>query len=216
MPTKRRTGKPRAAPKGNGGHWVGKSIPRKEEGRLLRGQGKFVDDYKLPGMLFLRFVRSPYAHARVTHIDVSEAAASPGVVCTLTGPEVAEMCKQPFPEIGPPPGANIKDYPMGVDKVRYQGEPIAAVVADTQWTADDAAELVRVDYEALEPVIDTEDALADKSILHESAGTNLVYRGKFEYGEVDKAFREAAYVVSIDRMHFHRFSSTPLRWKSVV
>ncbi|HXE89961.1 MAG TPA: xanthine dehydrogenase family protein molybdopterin-binding subunit [Terriglobales bacterium] len=209
----RKTGAPQ---KGNGAHWVGKPVPRKEEGRLLRGQGKFVDDYKLPGMLFLRFVRSPYAHARVTGIDVSEAAAHPGVVCTLTGPEVAGLCKQPFPEIGPPPGANIKDFPMAVDKVRYQGEPVAAVVAETQVAADDAAELVRVDYEALDPVIDTEDALADKSILHESAGTNLVYRGTFEYGDVDKAFRDAAYVVSIDRMHFHRFSSTPLECAGVI
>jgi 2-furoyl-CoA dehydrogenase large subunit len=195
---------------------VGKSIPRKEEDRLLRGRGKFVDDYKLTGMLYLRFVRSPYAHARITGIDVSEAEAYPGVVCTLTGPEVAQMCKQPFPEIGPPPGANIRDFPMGTDKVRYQGEPIVAVVAETQLAAEDAAELVRVDYDALEPVIDSEDALLDKSILHESTGTNLVYRGTFDYGDVDKAFKQAAYVVHIDKMHFHRFSSTPLECQAVI
>ncbi|MGH9649054.1 MAG: hypothetical protein ACRD3I_01150, partial [Terriglobales bacterium] len=153
--------------------WVGQSVRRKEEARLVRGQGRFVDDNKLQGMLHLRFVRSPYAHARVVSVDVSEAAAHPGVVCTLTGAEVAAMV-QPFIEIGPPPGGKIVDYPMGADKVRYQGEPVAAVVAESLLAAEDAAELVRVDYEALDPVIDAEDALKDKSILHASSGTNVV------------------------------------------
>ena len=82
--------------------------------------------------------------------------------------------------------------------------------------ADDAAELVQVEYEALDPVVDAEAALTDKSILHDEAGTNRVWNGVFEYGDVDKAFREAAYVVNIDRMHFHRFSSTPLENNVVI
>ena len=82
--------------------------------------------------------------------------------------------------------------------------------------ADDAAELVQVEYEALDPVVDAEQALTDASILHEDAGTNKVWNGVFEYGDVEKAFREAAYVVEIDRMHFHRFSSTPLENNVVI
>jgi len=101
------------------GHWVGKSLPRKEENRLLRGRGKFADDIKLREMLYLRFVRSPYGHAKIVSVDTSAAEAVPGVVCTLTGAEVAEQT-QPFIEIGPDPFAKIKDYPLAVSKVRYQ------------------------------------------------------------------------------------------------
>jgi len=196
-------------------NWIGKSIRRKEEARLIRGQGKFVDDIKCPEALYLCFVRSPYGHARITKIDVSEAEQAPGVVCTLTGAEIAKQM-QPFLEIGPEPGAKIVDYPMAVAKARYQGEPVVAVVAESQLAAVDAAELVRVDYEPLPAVVDTEEALKDQIILHESAGTNVVYRGTFDYGEVDEAFREAAHVVRIERLHFHRFSSTPLENNAII
>jgi len=196
-------------------NWVGQPLPRKEENRLLRGRGRFSDDVKLRDMLFLRFIRSPYAHARIVSMDTSAAEALPGVVCALTGAELAEHT-QPFIEIGPEPFARIKDYPLAVGKIRYQGEPVAAVVAESPALADDAAELVQVDYEALDPVVDAEEALTNKSILHDEAGTNLVWNGVFEYGDVAKAFKEAAFVVSIDEMHFHRFSSTPLENNVVI
>jgi len=139
--------------------------------------------------------------------------STPGVVCTLTGAEIAVQT-QPFIEIGPEPFAKIKDYPMAASKVRYQGEPVAAVVAESPAIADDAAELVQVEYESLDPVVDAEEALQDKSLLHEEAGTNRVWNGVFEYGDVEKAFKDAAYIVNIDRLHFHRFSSTPLETTS--
>ena len=196
-------------------NWVGKALPRKEEDRLLRGRGKFADDIKMREMLYLRFVRSPYAHARIVSVDLSAAEALPGVVCTLTGKEI-EPLTQPFIEIGPDPAAKIRDFPLAVDKVRYQGEPVAAVVAESAALADDAAELIQLEYEALDPVIDAEQALKDESILHESAGTNKVWSGVFEYGNVEQAFREAAYIVNIDHLHFHRFSSTPLENNVVI
>jgi CO/xanthine dehydrogenase Mo-binding subunit len=189
--------------------WVGQALPRKEENRLLRGRGKFADDIKMREMLYLRFVRSPYAHARIVSVATSDAEALPGVVCTLTGAEILPQV-QPFIEIAPGPGGKIKDYPLAISKVRYQGEPVVAVIAESPGIADDAAELVQVEYEALDPVVDAEEALKDTSILHEEAGTNRVWNGVFEYGDVEKAFREAASVVHIDRLHFHRFSSTPL------
>ena len=196
-------------------NWVGKPLPRKEEERLLRGRGKFADDVKMREMLYLRFIRSPYAHARINSVDVSAAEALPGIICTLTGKEI-EPLTQPFIEIGPDPCAKIRDYPLAVGKVRYQGEPVAAVLAVSPQIAEDAAELVQVDYEPLDPVVDAEQALTDHSVLHESAGTNKVWNGVFEYGDIDSAFREAAYVVDIDRMHFHRFSSTPLENNVVI
>jgi 2-furoyl-CoA dehydrogenase large subunit len=196
-------------------NWVGQALPRKEENRLLRGRGKFADDIKLREMLYLKFVRSPYAHAKIMSVDISAAENLEGVICGLTGPEIAAQT-QPFIEIGPDPCARIKDYPLAVCKVRYQGEPVVAVVAESPSLADDAAELVQIEYEALDPVVDAEEALTDKSILHGEAGTNRVWNGVFEYGDVEKAFREAAYVVNIDRMHFHRFSSTPLENNVVI
>ncbi len=197
------------------GEWVGQPIRRKEEGRLVRGEGLFVDDYALQGMLHLQFVRSPYAHARITRVDVSRAAAAPGVVATLTGAEVAGLV-QPFIEFAPDCIEKLFDYPMAVEKVLYQGEPVAAVIAESRQAAEDAAELVEVDYDGLTPVIDAETALTGKSVLHEKLGNNRVWHGNFEYGEVDKAFREAAYVVHIPKLHFHRFSSTPLEGNAVI
>jgi CO/xanthine dehydrogenase Mo-binding subunit len=199
----------------NGSRWVGQSVARKEEARLLRGQGKFVDDYRLQGTLQVKFVRSAYAHARITSMDVERAATAPGVALVLTGAQVAKLV-QPFIEIGPDPGGKILDYPMAVDKVRFQGEPVAAVVAESIEAAEDAAELVRVDYESLPAVVDAEEALRDHSVLHPSSGTNLVWQGEFEYGDVDGAFRDAAHVIEIDRLHFHRFSSTPLENNVVI
>src|SRR6266404_1762937 len=195
--------------------WVGRPIVRKEESRLVRGFGKFIDDFKLPGMLYMRLVRSPYAHARITNVDVAAAEQHPGVICTLTGAEVAKLTT-PFIEIGPEPSNRIQDFSMAVDRARYQGEPVAAVVALTRGAAEDAAELIQVDYEMLEPVIDAEFALTDKTELHQAMGTNKVWQGVFEYGDVEKAFREAASVVHIGRLHFHRFSSTPLENNAVI
>src|SRR5205814_424932 len=123
---------------------------------------------------------------------------------------------QPFIEIAPDPAGRIKDYPLAISKVRYQGEPVVAVIAESPALADDGAELVQVEYEPLDPVIDAEQALTDSSILHEEAGTNKIWEGVFEYGDVEQAFRDAAYVVNIDKLHFHRFSSTPLENNVVI
>src|SRR6201997_635231 len=126
--------------KNGSGPWVGASLPRKEEDRLLRGRGKFTDDIKLREMLYLRFVRLPYAHARLTSVDTSAADALPGVVCTLTGTQIASQTR-PGIEIAPQHVQRVQDFPLAVDKARYQGEPVAAVLAESPAIADDAAEL---------------------------------------------------------------------------
>ncbi len=195
--------------------WVGQRLKRKEDGRLVRGKGKFVDDIKLLGMVHLVFVRSPFAHAKITRVETAAAEALPGVVCALTGAEVSKLV-DPFFEIGPAPSNRILDYPLAVDRARYQGEPVAAVVAQTAAIAEDAAELIEVDYEPLPAVVDAEIAATDATVLHEAMGTNVVWNGVFEYGEVDKAFAEAAHVVHIDHLHVHRFSSTPLENNAVI
>ncbi|OLE86928.1 MAG: hypothetical protein AUG08_13265 [Acidobacteria bacterium 13_1_20CM_2_55_15] len=197
------------------GKWVGRPLPRLEDARLVQGQGVFADDYKLEGMLYLQLERSPYAHARITRVDVSKAAAAPGVVCTLTGAELPSI-SHPFPEIGPGAGQKVEDYALAINKVRYQGEPVAAVVAESRHAAEDAAELVEVDYDPLPVVMTPEDALQSDSLLHDEAGTNRMWHDVFEFGEVDKAFQEALHIVHIGRLHFHRFSSTPLENNVVV
>jgi CO/xanthine dehydrogenase Mo-binding subunit len=190
--------------------FIGEPIPRKEDKRLVQGQGVFFDDLRRHGMGYVHFVRSPYAHAAITRIDVSKAAEVEGVYGTLIGEEVAALT-DPFFELSTPPGSEIKDYALAVGKVRFQGEPVAAVVAVTRELARDAADLVEVEYEPLGTLIDGEQALAaDAPILHEDAGSNVVWSGTFDWGDFDAALAEADMVVRIERLHFHRFSSTPL------
>jgi CO/xanthine dehydrogenase Mo-binding subunit len=190
------------------GH-IGQSIPRKEDARLVQGQGLFFDDVRRHGTGFVHFVRSPYAHAKIVSIDVSKALELDGVYGTITGDEVA-IQTDPFFEMSTPPGANIKDYALAVGKVRHMGEPVAAVCARTRELARDAADLVEVEYEPLPVLVDGEEALKDETILHDDAGSNVVWSGVFDWGDWEAAKAEADHVVTIKKLHFHRFSSTPL------
>jgi CO/xanthine dehydrogenase Mo-binding subunit len=189
--------------------FVGQSIPRKEDKRLVQGQGLFFDDVRRHGMGYVHFVRSPYAHARIVSIDVAPALELQGVYGTITGDEVA-IQTDPFFEMSTPPGSEIKDYALAVGKVRHMGEPVAAVCAATRELARDAAELVEVEYEPLPVLVDGEQALVDETVLHDDAGSNVVWSGVFDWGDVDAALAEADHVVKIKRLHFHRFASTPL------
>ncbi|HEX3807749.1 MAG TPA: molybdopterin cofactor-binding domain-containing protein, partial [Gaiellaceae bacterium] len=190
--------------------WKGQSVPRKEDRRLLQGQGVFVDDIKRHGMGYLHYVRSPYAHAHIVSIDVSKAEAMPGVYGTLTGEEVASLT-DPFFQIASAPGAEVKDYALAVGKVRHVGEPIVAVVAETREAARDASELVEIEYEPLAAITDARHAQDDGvPMIHDDCGGNLMWHGVYEWGDLDAAFAEADKVVKIDELHFHRFNSTPL------
>src|ERR671937_1792347 len=111
--------------------WAGQNVPRKEDRRLVQGEGVFFDDMKRHEMGYVHFVRSPYAHARIKHVDVSKALELDGVHGTLTGDEVA-ILTDPFFELSTPPGAHIKDYALAVGRVRHVGEPVAAVVASSR------------------------------------------------------------------------------------
>jgi 2-furoyl-CoA dehydrogenase large subunit len=196
--------------------FVGKSIPRKEDQRLVQGEGVFVDDLKRHGMGYLHFVRSPYAHARIVSVDVSQAEAMEGVFGTLTPDEVAELT-DPFYELTTPPGNQIKDHALAVGRVRHMGEPVVAVVADSRERARDAAELVEVEYEPLEVLVDARRAQdADAPILHDDAGTNVVWSGTFDWGDIDGALKAADHVIRIQELHFDRFSSTPLECAGAV
>src|SRR5262245_59700255 len=190
--------------------WSGRNVPRKEDRRLVQGQGVFVDDVKRHGMGYLHFVRSPYAHAHITSVDVSAAEAVDGVYGTLTGEEVAALT-DPLFQISSVPGANIKDFSLAVGKVRYVGEPVVAVVAESRELARDASELVEVEYESLDAVVDARKAqAAETPVLHDDAEGNLMWSGLYSWGDLDSAFAEADRVIKIPELHFHRFNSTPL------
>ncbi len=195
--------------------WMGQSLKRKEDMRLITGIGKFVDDLKLPGMAYVALLRSPYAHARISRIDVSKAEAMDGVVCTLTGEEVAKLT-DPFLQISAPPANKLKDYCLAVGKVHYVGEPVAAVVAGTRSVAEDALELIEVEYEAIEHILDAREAIRPGApVLHEEVNSNLVFHEKWDYGDMDGAIRQADRVLKKE-LHFHRFSSTPIENNAVL
>src|SRR6266480_657791 len=174
---------------------VGKARTRKEDARLLTGQTNWTDNIILPGMLHMCFVRSPFAHARITSVDVSAARSMPGVIAAFSGADFADEqaslpCGWPVTEdiIVPP------HPPMATDEVRYVGEAVAVVIARDRYEAADAIAAVDVDYEPLPPVLDMRAALEEGSPKVHDAG-NKCYVWPFAQGDVDAAFRDAPVVV---------------------
>ncbi len=195
---------------------VGRELPRREDGRLLRGQGQFTDDVHMHRMGHVHFVRSPHAHARILGVDVSAAERMPGVHATLTGEEVRALTDR-FTQIAPEPGGSIKDFCLAVGKAHFAGEPVAAVLAESRELARDAAERVRVEYEVLAPVLDAVVAAEDRSTLvHGEVGSNVGWHGLYDFGDVDWAIEQADHVVRIPRLHFHRYTSAPLEGNAAV
>lgn len=189
--------------------WMGKRVKRKEDPRLLTGLGKFVDDVRLPRMAHAAILRSPHAHARIIRVDVSKAEAMPGVICTLAGEEVAKET-DPFLQISAAPANKLKDYCLAVGQVCYVGEPVVAVVAETKAIAEDALELIEVDYEPLDHVLNARESLSPTApVIHDEVGSNLVFRGVWNYGDIEGAAKRADRLIK-KTLHFHRFSSTPI------
>ncbi len=177
---------------------VGASIPRKEDPELLTGRGLYTDDITLPGTLHMILVRSPFAHATITSVDTSKAAAMPGVVAAYSGEDLAGEWAGPLPVAWPvtPDIKMAPMWPVARDKARYQGDVVAVVIAKTRAQAKDAAEAVDVSYEELPVVVDIDDALADGApILHDDLGTNALYTWKLTNGDVDAAFANAPVIV---------------------
>ena len=185
------------------GNWIGATPHRVEDEALLRGRGRFIDDLSpVPGAMHLALVRSPFAHARIRSIDAEAARAAPGVLAVLTGADLAA--------VGRPLGAVIRGatehHAVAVEVVRYAGEPVAVVVARDRYLAEDAAELVDVDYEPLEAVIDPLDA---------AAAGHVVSDRSFRYGDPDAAFA-AAHTTVRGRFPFGRWIATPVECFGVI
>jgi 2-furoyl-CoA dehydrogenase large subunit len=190
---------------------IGRSLRSKEAPRHVSGRGRFVDDLVLPRMLHACILRSPYAHARILAVQGQTAAALPGVKGILTPAEVRELSK-PFKPGRYASGLRvpIPEYSGAVDKVRYVGEPVAMVAADTRARAEDAAGAIDVDYEAL-PASSTIAAASNPAAapIYDELGSNVAWEGHVSYGDVDGAFARAQSIVR-ERLTIHRYSSTPL------
>lgn len=178
--------------------YVGQSIPMMTNEQLVAGKGTFVDDVQLPGMTFMAVLRSPYAHARIRSIDTSKAEALAGVLYVVTGQEIGEQTN-PIPETYDTAAVGAKGvewYALCVERARYVGEAVAAVVAEDRFTAYEAIELIEVDYEELPAVSDPEEALKPGSPLVEPDwGDNLMASRDIRLGDPDAAFAEADGVV---------------------
>ena len=198
------------------GGYVGRSMTRREDARLLSGAGLFVADLHLPGEVHLAVLRSPHAHAIITRVDVSRARAAERVLAVLS-----------FADLGPDPvrlpmlvpHKNLRPqmpYPLAGGKVRHVGEPVAVVAAESRYLAEDALELIEVEYDLLDPVVDGEAALEPSApLLHDGAEDNLSAFFTQNVGDVDAAFREADAVVE-RTFAFGRLSGQPIETRGVI
>ncbi|MGO4839293.1 xanthine dehydrogenase family protein molybdopterin-binding subunit, partial [Rhizobiaceae sp. 2RAB30] len=160
--------------------WIGQNLKRPEDIRLLSGRGRFVDDVKLPRMAHAAVLASPHSHARIVSIDMSAARKLPGVYFVVSGAEFAQTVG-PMPTLSSPP---VVQHCIAVDRVRHVGEPVAAVVAQSRYIAEDALALIEVEYEPLPPVVDPEAAIAASgdAVLHPDRGTNVVHHSRNVWG----------------------------------
>jgi aerobic carbon-monoxide dehydrogenase large subunit len=174
--------------------YIGQPVARKEDAKLLTGQSRFIDDLTLPGMVWAAVVRSPFAHARIESVDVSRAREAEGVVAAFSGADLVDDWKATLPCVWLVTEDTKQPFhrPLATDKARYQGDGVAVVLAESRALAQDAAELVEVDYEPLEPVIDPEAALAEGApLVHEEFGTNHCYTWTLKTDNADGVFADA-------------------------
>ena len=199
--------------KGRKPGFLGQRVLRKEDAALLTGNGRYADDLPVPpGTLQAYVLRSPHAHAIIKSIKIDAALELDGVAAVITGEEIAKI-SDPFLVAVKEP---IPQWSLAVERVRYVGEPVVLIVASDRYIAEDAAELVEIDYEVLDAVIDPLEAIKPGSTLvHEPVGTNELSRRDFKYGDPDAAFEKAHKIVKLD-VDFPRHSYTPMECFVVV
>lgn len=178
-------------------HFLGQRIKRREDPRLLTGGGRYVADIEAPRALHAAFVRSPHAHARILSVNLEKARRAPGVVFAAAAADLGAAQKpQPLFMAGQPNLRAITPTPLAADWVRYVGEPVAVVVAADRYVAEDACDLVEVEYQVLPAVVDAEEALRSGApLVHESLGDNVVAHWVIRVGDVEAGLRQADHVL---------------------
>src|SRR5262245_35495658 len=193
------------------------TVRRREDPRLITGTGEFVDDLRVPGCLHAAMLRSPHAHAAIRAVDPSAALRAPGVVGVFTAVDLG-LAGEPMPIYAPHPALPVpcRIRPLAAGRVRFVGEPVAAVIADDPYRAHDALELIRVEYEPLPAVVDVEAALAPGAfVVHEEIGTNLVAEWRQRVGDAAVALVSADVVVRT-RVRLARGGAHPLEPRGLV
>ena len=192
---------------------LGQPMRRVEDRALLMGRGRYVDDFPVSRQtLHAHVLRSPHAHAVIRRIDIAAALAQAGVHAVITGEDVRKL-SDPFLVALKVP---VPQWALAVERVRYVGEPVALILADSRYLAEDAAELIAVEYEPLPVVVDPRAAAAAGAVLlHPDAGTNVVSSRHFTYGDPDGAFARAEKRVSLE-VEYPRNSFTPMECFVVV
>ena len=197
--------------------FIGESVKRSEDPRILTGTGRYVDDIKLPGMLHAAFLRSPMAHARITSIDISAALEQPGVVAVFTGEQFGALLNPEAPSPGFFGPAPVNYSLLCTDKVRLVGDLVAVVVAESRYVAEDALQLIEVDYDDLGPVATADQALDPSSPpIFEDLGSNVITQPSTStFGDVPAAFAAADRVVTA-HIRQHRHQNVPMECRGVV
>jgi carbon-monoxide dehydrogenase large subunit len=202
-----------------GAKLFGARVKRLEDPALIAGRGRFVDDVKLPGVLHACFVRSPHAHARLRGIDTKPAMGIPGVHTILTADDLPEpMRSKPMPMLLPNPAITVArtQTVLARDEVHYVGQPVAVVIADTRYIAEDAAALLIVNYDLLDAVGDCRDAIKDGAArAHSDLDSNIVAKFALAYGDIDAAFTDAAHVFN-EMIWQHRGGGMALETRAVL
>ena len=196
--------------------YIGQSVPRANAKRLLQGRGVYTDDLRLPRLAHVVFFRSPHAHARISKLDFTKARAMPGVIAVVDGKAVAAFCKPWVAVLAHLKG--IKSAPqhaIAIDRACWQGEAVAAVVAESRAQAEDAADLIEAEWEELPVVIDMADALASKYVIHPDLGDNICFTRALDTGEVDAAFAKADIVVE-ETYEFGRHTGVTLEGRALL
>ncbi|MGH2890679.1 MAG: xanthine dehydrogenase family protein molybdopterin-binding subunit, partial [Solirubrobacteraceae bacterium] len=198
------------------GH-VGRELRRKEDPRLITGQGRYIDDISLPGMLWAAVVRSPEAHATIVSIDTSQATARDGIHAAFTGEDLSDL-GGPLPMAWAPPGVEVNNpehWPLARGTVNHVGDGVAIVLGDDRYAVADAAGDVVVEYEPLPAIVDPEAAIAGPPFVHETLGTNKVHEWSLAGGDVEAGFAEADVVVE-RRVVNHRIAGAPIETRGVL
>jgi CO/xanthine dehydrogenase Mo-binding subunit len=196
--------------------YIGSRAKRKEDVRLLRGIGKFVADFHRAGMVHALIIRSPHAHARIVGIETAAARKLPGVLGVLTAADMPNLKSIPM-RTGVLPGMERSlQFPIASTKVRYVGDPVAIVVAESRYLAEDAAELVEAKYEALDAVIDARQSMQSSGPqLHNAVPNNVAANFQVNVGDVDNAFRECD-VIMEEEFSIQRHAAVPLETRGLV
>src|SRR2546421_54292 len=196
--------------------YIGQSVPRPGLQRLLQGRGAFIDDLRFPRLAHVAFFRSPYAHARIKKLDFAKARASQGVIAVLDGRAVAEYCTPWVAVLAHLKG--IKSPPqhaIAIERACWQGEACAAVVAESRSQAEDAVALIEAEWKELPVLVDMDEALAGKNVIHPDLGDNICFKREHDTGGVEDAFARADVVVE-ETFHFGRHTGVCLEGRAIL